>query len=215
MLIDEMGTPMEVEKAVYSAFLWGKGFIKIGYDSEYGWEKLFSERVYQAYAKDYGMDARIVRLHNVFGREGTWKGGREKAPAALCRKISEAKDGDSIEVWGKGDQTRSFLNITECVEGIRRIMKAKISPPIVNLGSEEMISINNLVLLIADIANKKIFIKNVPGPEGVRGRNSDNSLIEEVLGWSPQASLREGLESLYPWIEKQVNDQALFQPDSK
>jgi GDP-D-mannose 3',5'-epimerase len=173
-------------------------------DTEYGWEKLFGERVFQAYAKDYGIDVRIVRLHNVFGPYGTWKGGREKAPAALCRKVAQAKNGQTIEVWGKGDQTRSFLYIDECIEGLRRIMNADTPPPILNLGSEEMISINNLLLLIADVSHKNLKIKNIPGPEGVRGRNSDNHLIQKVLGWQPSASLREGIEKLYPWIEEQV-----------
>lgn len=173
-------------------------------DTEYGWEKLFGERVYQSYGRDYGIDVRIVRLHNIFGPYGTWTGGREKAPAALCRKIAEAKNGATIEVWGKGDQTRSFLYIDECIEGMRRIMSAETAPPIVNLGSEEMISINNLLLLIAEVAHKDVYIKNIPGPEGVRGRNSDNQLIQEVLGWQPSASLREGLEKTYPWIEEQV-----------
>jgi len=173
-------------------------------DTEYGWEKLFSERLYMSYARDYGMDVRIVRLHNVFGPLGTWQGGREKAPAALCRKIAQASDGDIIQVWGKGDQTRSFLYIDECIEGMRRIMQKEIAPPILNLGSDEMISINDLVLLIAKIAGKEVVIQNVPGPEGVRGRNSDNRLIEKTMGWRPTQSLEMGLRKLYPWIEEQV-----------
>ena len=173
-------------------------------DTEYGWEKLFSEILYKTYAKDYGMDTRIVRLHNVFGPQGTWEGGREKAPAALCRKIAEADEKDAIEVWGKGDQTRSFLYIDECVEGIWRILSAEKGIPIVNLGSEELISINNLTRMIASIANKNVAIQNVDGPEGVRGRNSDNRLIQEVLHWQPSQSLEEGLKKLYPWIENQV-----------
>ena len=173
-------------------------------DTEYGWEKLFSERLYMSYARDYGMDVRIARLHNVFGPMGTWKGGREKAPAALCRKVAEASDGDAIEIWGKGDQTRSFLYIDECIEGIRRIMQEEKAPPILNLGSDEMISINDLALMIARIAGKEIVIKNIPGPEGVRGRNSDNQLIEKTLGWRPTQSLETGFLQLYPWIEKQV-----------
>ena len=173
-------------------------------DTEYGWEKLFSERLYFSYARDYKMDIRIARLHNVFGPLGTWDGGREKAPAAICRKIAQAKDGDKVQIWGKGDQTRSFLYIDECIEGIRRMMKSKEYLPILNLGSEEMISINNLTNLIAKIANKRIFIENVPGPEGVRGRNSDNLLINKVLNWSPTQSLEEGLRKLYAWINNQV-----------
>lgn len=173
-------------------------------DTEYGWEKLFSERLYQAYARDYGMDIRIARLHNVFGPEGPWRGGREKAPAALCRKVAEAKEGDAIQIWGKGDQTRSFLYIDECIYGIRQFMDAPKGMPVMNLGSEEMISINELVSLIAKISNKKISITNVPGPEGVRGRNSDNTLILQQLLWKPTQSLEAGLRVLYPWIEEQV-----------
>lgn len=173
-------------------------------DTEYGWEKLFSERLYTAYRRDFNMDTRIARLHNVFGPQGTWKGGREKAPAALCRKVSEIQDGGSIQVWGKGDQTRSFLYIDDCIEGIFKIMNEEKSPPIVNLGSEEMISINSLVLLIAKIANKDIEIVNIPGPEGVRGRKSDNTLIQASLNWVPSISLEDGLTKLYPWIEEQV-----------
>ena len=173
-------------------------------DSDYGWEKLFSERLYMAYAKDYGMDVRIVRLHNVFGPMGTWDGERTKAPAALCRKIASASSGDVIEVWGKGDQTRSFLYIDECIEGIRRVMEEPVAPPILNLGSDEMISINDLVLMIQRISGKEIILKNVPGPEGVRGRNSDNRLIEKTLGWRPTQSLEAGMRKLYPWIEEQV-----------
>ncbi len=173
-------------------------------DTEYGWEKLFSERLYLSYMRDYGMDVRIMRFHNVFGPQETWEGGREKAPAALCRKIAEAKEGDEIQIWGKGDQTRSFLFIDECLEGIRRLMLAPVRPPILNLGSEEKISINDLALLIAKIAGKQVYLKNVPGPEGVRGRNSDNAKIQEVLHWQPTASLESGLRKLYPWVLQQV-----------
>ena len=173
-------------------------------DTEYGWEKLFSERLYESYARDYGMDVRIARFHNVFGPEGAWKGGREKAPAALCRKVAETPYGGIVEVWGKGDQTRSFLYIDECIEGIRKIMQAKERPPVLNLGSEEMISINDLLTLISKIAGKEVYIKNVPGPEGVRGRNSDNKLIKKVLGWEPTQTLAEGLRKTYAWIEKEI-----------
>lgn len=178
-------------------------------DTEYGWEKLFSERLYRAYARDYGMDIRIVRLHNVFGPEGTWNGGREKAPAALCRKIAQAKDGDVVEIWGKGDQTRSFLYIDECIEGIRRVMQYPSTPPIMNLGSDEMISINDLTRLIATVANKEIVVCNVRGPEGVRGRNSDNTLIKQTLGWAPSQRLETGLQKLYKWIEIQVRESSV------
>lgn len=173
-------------------------------DTEYGWEKLFSERLYRAYAKDYGMNIRIARFHNVFGPEGTWTGGREKAPAALCRKVAEAKDGDEVPVWGKGDQTRSFLYIDECVEGVRRLMNSEVEE-VINIGSDEMISINDLAHLIAKISGKNITIVNIRGPEGVRGRNSDNNLIKSRLGWAPSASLESGLRKTYPWILEQVN----------
>lgn len=174
-------------------------------DTEYGWEKLFSERLYRAYANDYGMDIRIARFHNVFGPEGTWTGGREKAPAALSRKIAEARDGDVVYVWGKGDQTRSFLYIDECIEGVRRLMNSDVED-VLNIGSDEMISINDLTRLIARISDKNITIENVRGPEGVRGRNSDNTLIKALLGWAPSARLEEGLRKTYPWIEQQVKN---------
>ncbi|MBS0625109.1 MAG: NAD-dependent epimerase/dehydratase family protein [Verrucomicrobia bacterium] len=173
-------------------------------DTEYGWEKIYAERLYQAFAKDYGMDTRVVRLHNVFGPLGTWQGGREKAPAALCRKVAEAQDGGTVEVWGRGDQTRSFLYIDECIEGIRRVMNGPAGLPVLNLGSEENIPINELTQMIAEIANKRIEIKNVEGPEGVRGRTSDNFLLQEKLGWQPSQSLKDGLKKLYPWIQQQV-----------
>lgn len=173
-------------------------------DTEYGWEKLFSERLYAAYFRDYGIDTRIARFHNIFGPKGTWKGGREKAPAALCRKVAMANDGDFIDVWGKGNQTRSFLYIDECIEGIRKIMKLETRPPILNLGSEEMISINELVKLISSISGKKIQIRNIPGPEGVKGRNSDNTLLKQTLDWEPTQKLSEGLQQLYPWICKEI-----------
>lgn len=175
-------------------------------DTEYGWEKLFSERIYLAYARDYGMDVRIARFHNVFGPQGTWQGERAKAPAALCKKIAEAKDGSTVEIWGSGNQTRSFLYISECVEGIRRIMEAESGLPIVNLGSDEMISIRDLTLMIAGIANKQITIRNIPGPEGVCGRNSDNALISSVLHWAPSQPLQIGMEQLYAWIEDQLRN---------
>lgn len=174
-------------------------------DTEYGWEKLFSERLYESYARDYGMDVRIARFHNIFGPQGTWRGGKEKAPAALCRKVAETSNGGAIQIWGKGDQTRSFLYIDECVEGVRRMMQAEGPLPIMNLGSEEMISINDLALLIGKIAGKNLRVENVPGPEGVRGRNSDNALMQKTLGWQPSQSLEAGLRKLYPWIQEQIN----------
>ena len=170
-------------------------------DSEYGWEKLFSERVFLAFAKNYGIRARVARFHNIFGPLGSWKDGREKAPAALCRKV--AMSNGEVEVWGPGVQTRSFLYIEECIEGIHRIMESDCEFPI-NLGSERMISINDLALLIAQIANKDITIKNIPGPMGVMGRNSHNKLIKETIGWAPGDNLEYGLKKTYAWISEQV-----------
>ena len=174
-----------------------------GPDSEYGWEKLFSERMYLAYQRNHGIEVHIARFHNIFGPEGTWCGGREKAPAAMCRKIAELEDGGEIEMWGDGEQTRSFLYIDECLEGVRRLMESDFSGP-VNIGSDEMISINGLALMVADIAGKKININHVPGPTGVRGRNSDNELIEKRLDWRPSRPLAEGMAKTYHWILTQV-----------
>jgi nucleoside-diphosphate-sugar epimerase len=176
-----------------------------GPDSEYGWEKLFSERMYLAFHRNYGINVRIARFHNIFGPEGTYKGGREKAPAALCRKVAEAPNGGEIEIWGDGEQTRSFLYIDECLEGVLRLMDSDFLGP-VNIGSDEMISINNLAKMIMEIAGKNLTIKHIPGPLGVRGRNSDNTLIKEKLGWAPSKPLREGIEKTYHWILKQVSD---------
>ncbi|MDZ4776413.1 MAG: NAD-dependent epimerase/dehydratase family protein [Alphaproteobacteria bacterium] len=172
-------------------------------DSEYGWEKLFSERLYLTYGRCRGMDTRVARYHNIFGPEGTWDGGREKAPAALCRKIARSKSVDTIDMWGDGLQTRSFLYVDECVEGTVRLTRSNVTVP-VNIGSDEMVSINGLASVIADIAGKKIDINHIPGPQGVRGRNSDNRLISEKLGWAPSQPLRAGLEKSYAWIERQV-----------
>lgn len=172
-------------------------------DSEYGWEKLFSERLYLAYYRNYGLEVRIARFHNIFGSQGTWKGGKEKAPAAICRKVAEAEAGSDIEVWGDGKQTRSFLYIDECIEAVRRLMESDFTGP-VNIGSEEMIAINDLVKLVADVANKDVGIHNIPGPTGVRGRNSDNKLIAEKLGWAPSQPLRDGITKTYQWIQEQV-----------
>ena len=172
-------------------------------DSEYGWEKLFSERLYLAFAKNYNFDVSIARYHNIFGPEGTWQGGREKAPAAICRKIAAAKSGDSIDVWGDGNQTRSFLIVDECIEGTLKLMRSNFSGP-VNIGSEEMVTINQLVAMIAKISKKDIKINNINGPEGVRGRNSDNKLIQKKLNWSPNKPLSWGLEKTYSWIESQL-----------
>lgn len=177
-------------------------------DSEYGWEKLFSERLYLSYNRNFGMEVRVARFHNIFGPQGTWTGGKEKAPAALCRKIAEAETGGTIEVWGDGLQTRSFLYIDECLEAVRRLMKSDFTGP-VNIGSEEMISINDFVAMIADISGKGIKIKNIDGPTGVRGRNSDNDLIEEKLGWRPSQPLKEGMTKTYEWIENNVKEAAI------
>ena|SRR5271165_3442412 len=172
-------------------------------DSEYGWEELFSERVYLAYRRNHQMNTHIARFHNIFGPEGTWTGGREKAPAAICRKIAMARSGDQIEIWGDGKQTRSFLYIDECLEGMVRLTRSRFEGP-VNIGSEEMVTINQLVDIVADIAGKRITKRYVSGPQGVRGRNSDNRLITDKLDWSPSRPLREGLEVTYGWIERQV-----------
>ena len=172
-------------------------------DSEYGWEKLFSERLYFAYQRNYGLEVRVARYHNIFGPLGTWKGGREKAPAAICRKVAESKNEGFIEIWGDGSQTRSFLYIDECIEGTLRLMRSDFIGP-VNIGSDEMISINGLVDLISEISNKKIQIRSIDGPLGVKGRNSDNKLIFKELGWKPTQPLVEGLKKTYHWIDKQV-----------
>lgn len=174
-------------------------------DSDYGWEKLFSEHIYLAYYRNKGMNVRIARFHNIFGPEGTWEGGREKAPAAFCRKVAMSNDGDVIEMWGDGKQTRSFLYIDECLEGVRRLMMQEDFLGPVNIGSEEMVSINELAQMAMDIAGKKMSIKHIPGPLGVRGRNSDNRLIKEKLGWEPNYPLKKGMEKTYNWIEEQVN----------
>jgi nucleoside-diphosphate-sugar epimerase len=177
-------------------------------DSEYGWEKLFSERLYLTYARCHGMQVRVARYHNIFGPEGTWTGGREKAPAAMCRKIAMARSGDAIEIWGDGQQTRSFLYVSECVEGTLRLMRSNFSGP-VNIGSEEMVTINQLADMIMLVAGKRVEKRHIPGPLGVRGRNSDNRLIREKLGWAPAQPLAAGLETTYAWIERQTRSNTL------
>jgi len=172
-------------------------------DSEYGWEKLFSERLYLAFQRNYGVNVRVARYHNIFGPRGAWTGGREKAPAAICRKVAEAKNGGEIEIWGDGNQTRSFLFIDECLEGTTRLTRSNFSGP-VNIGSEELVTINRLVDIVCEIAGKKLEKRHLPGPVGVRGRNSDNRLIQQKLAWRPSRPLREGLEKTYQWIETQV-----------
>lgn len=168
-------------------------------DSEYGWEKLFSERLYLAYARNYGVRAKIARYHNIFGPEGAWFGGREKAPAALCRKVAQAEHNSFIEVWGDGEQTRSFLYVDECVKGTIKLMRSDFAGP-VNIGSEERVSINQLATMIINISGKNLKLKHIEGPQGVRGRNSDNKLIQEKLSWSPSLPLETGLRQTYEWI---------------
>ena len=175
-------------------------------DSEYGWEKLFSERLYLAYHHNYNIPVRIARYHNIFGPEGTWEGGKEKAPAAICRKVANACDEDSIEVWGDGLQTRSFLYIDECIEATRRLMDSECTKPL-NIGSEEMVTINQLVDIAAKVAGKKITKVYVDGPTGVRGRNSNNDLVREELMWDYFMTLEEGIKKTYEWIRWQVSKQ--------
>lgn len=171
-------------------------------DSEYGWEKLFSERLYMAYAKNHGFRISIARLHNVFGPLCSWNDGREKAPAAMCRKVAQTQDG-VIEIWGTGQQTRSFLYIDQCLEGITRLVESGYDRP-VNIGSERRISLDELAQLVASIAGKTVQLRHVPGPTGVSGRSSDNSLIKQVLGWQPRENLHEGLTATYSWIRDEI-----------
>jgi len=174
-------------------------------DSEYGYEKILSERLYKAYEKNYGLSVRIARFHNIFGPLGTYKGGKEKAPAAILRKVAEVESGGTIEIWGDGEQTRSFLYVDECVEGVLRLMRSNYTDP-VNIGSDERVSINQLVNMACIISGKEnIFIKHIDGPQGVRGRNSNNDLIKSILGWAPSAKLYDGLVKTYSWINNQVN----------
>ena len=173
-------------------------------DSEYGWEKLFSERSWLSFMRNYGLEVRIARYHNIFGPFGTWEGGREKAPAALCRKVGFASDGELIEVWGDGKQTRSFLYIDQCIEATRRLMDSDFIGP-VNIGSEEMVSINHFTNMIIDISGKNLSLKHIPGPQGVRGRNSDNKLYLDKVGWVVDEPLIIGLEKTYNWIKKQLD----------
>ena len=173
-------------------------------DSEYGWEKLFSERLFLAYERNYRVPVKIARYHNIFGPLGTWDGGREKAPAAICRKVLLAEDEGEIEIWGDGDQTRSFLFIDDCIEATLKLVRNEHFAGPVNIGSEEMVTINQLVNLVSTIANKKLRISHIPGPIGVRGRNSDNELIWNELKWKPDFSLSQGIEKTLPWIEEQI-----------
>lgn len=172
-------------------------------DSEYGWEKLFGERLYLSFARNYGLETRIARFHNIYGPEGTWQGGKEKAPAAFCRKVAEADNGGTIEMWGDGQQTRSFLYVDECVEAVRRLMESDCSEPL-NVGSDSMVTVNDLAATVMKVSGKKLSIHHIDGPQGVRGRNSDNSLIEQRLGWRPDTNLEAGITKTYQWIEQQV-----------
>lgn len=172
-------------------------------DSEYGWEKLFSERLYLSFERNTAVVPRIARFHNIYGPEGTWQGGREKAPAALCRKIAQAQDGDTIDIWGDGLQTRSFLYIDECIEGVRRLMESDCNEPL-NIGSDKMVTVNELAAIVMRASGKTLNTRHVEGPQGVRGRNSDNELIEQKLGWRPDTDLDKGIGLTYAWIEQQV-----------
>jgi GDP-D-mannose 3', 5'-epimerase len=189
----EPENPICTEDSVYPAYP----------DSEYGWEKLFSERLYATYNRNHGLDIRVARFHNVFGPEGTFYGGKEKAPAAICRKVADSLMDEEIEVWGDGLQTRSFLYIDEAIEGVRRLMESDYIEPI-NIGSDQIISMNDLTKLVIQLAGKRAGIKNIPGPQGVRGRTSDNTLIKEKLGWAPSQPLSDGLKKTYKWIQSQM-----------
>jgi nucleoside-diphosphate-sugar epimerase len=189
----EPENPICTEDSVYPAYP----------DSEYGWEKLFSERLYATYNRNHGLDIRVARFHNVFGPEGTFYGGKEKAPAAICRKVADSLMDEEIEVWGDGLQTRSFLYIDEAIEGVRRLMESDYIEPI-NIGSDYIVSMNTLTEMVIKLAGKRAGIKNIPGPQGVRGRTSDNTLIKERLGWEPTQPLYIGLEKTYKWIQSQM-----------
>ena len=182
-------------------------------DSEYGWEKLFSERMFLSYQRNYQLNVKIARFHNIFGEEGPWNNGKEKAPAAICRKVAEAQDGTEVEIWGDGLQTRSFLYIDDCLDAMRKLMNSDFPGP-VNIGSEEMISINDFTRMIIGISGKTLSIKNIEGPIGVRGRNSDNRLIGEKLGWQPVLNLATGITRTYHWIAEKIATQVPVAHDS-
>ena len=197
--------PQEIQESTDNKGLKESDCFPANPDSPYGWEKIFSEILFDSFYRNYGLDIRIARFHNIFGEEGTWEGGKEKAPAALTRKVCEAEDGGEIEIWGDGLQTRSFLYIDECIEGVLRLLESDYRKP-VNIGSDEMLSINDLAKTIIKISGKNIKIKNIESNAiGVRGRNSNNDLIEQVLGWRPNQPLKNGLDNLYVWINEQVN----------
>ncbi len=172
-------------------------------DSEYGWEKLFSERLFLSYQRNYGLNVRVARFHNIFGPEGAWNNGKEKSPAAICRKVASAPEGGEIEIWGDGLQTRSFLYIDECLEGVRRFMDSDFTGPL-NIGSEEMVTINRLAEIAMEVDGKKVSLNHIPGPLGVRGRKSDNNLMREKLGWEPTQPLSVGIAKTYNWIKEQI-----------
>lgn len=194
--------PQEIQESVSNPGLKESDAYPANPDSEYGWEKLFSERLFLAYNKNHDIPVSIARYHNIYGPEGTWTGGKEKAPAAICRKVITSNG--EVEVWGDGEQTRSFLYIDECIEATRRLMQSNFTGP-VNIGSEEMVSINQLVAIAASIEGKKISINHINGPTGVRGRNSNNDLVREKLGWDYSVSLKDGIEKTYTWIKAQIN----------
>lgn len=193
--------PQEIQQDYHNDGLRESDAYPLNPDSDYGLEKAFSERLYLAYSRNYGLDVTIARFHNIYGPEGTYEGGKEKAPAAMCRKVI-TRDGDTIEVWGTGHQTRSFLYIDDCIDAVRLLMQSDFKGP-VNIGSEEIVTINQLAQMAIDISEKDINIKNISGPVGVMGRNSNNELIEKELGWKPKYKLREGLEKTYFWIKSQ------------
>jgi nucleoside-diphosphate-sugar epimerase len=200
--------PQEIQESTDNKGLRESDCFPANPDSPYGWEKIFSEILFDSFHRNYGLDIRIARFHNIFGEEGTWSGGKEKAPAAVTRKVCETEDGGEIEIWGDGLQTRSFLYIDECIEGVIRLLESDYRKP-VNIGSDEIISINDLAKLVISISGKNIKIKNIESNAiGVRGRNSNNELIQEVLGWRPSKPLKTGLENLYVWIDNQVNKNA-------
>jgi nucleoside-diphosphate-sugar epimerase len=195
--------PASIQEKTYNSGLKETDAYPAEPDSEYGWEKLFSERLYLSYARNYGMKIYIARFHNIFGPYGTWEGGKEKAPAAMCRKVAEACNDGEIEIWGDGEQTRTFLYIDECLEGIRRLVNSNVIVP-VNIGSDELISINGLAEMVMTIAKKNIYFKHIPGPLGVRGRSSENSYIQHALGWRPTTKLIDGMKVTYQWIAGEV-----------
>jgi nucleoside-diphosphate-sugar epimerase len=196
--------PASIQEEIQNPGLKESDAYPAGPDSEYGWEKLFSERMYLSYARNYGMEVHIARFHNIFGPCGAWDGGKEKAPAAMCRKVAKAADGGEVEIWGDGEQTRTFLYIDECLEGVRRLMESKVSGPI-NIGSDELISINNLAKMAMGIAGKTLSLRHIPGPLGVRGRSSDNTYIQKALDWRPTGKLIDGMHITYKWIFDQIN----------